>query len=55
MNVSVIKRTWVLLCQRLVLWSGNSRHKHRLSKLDDHLLDDIGITREEAKKLDGDQ
>jgi uncharacterized protein YjiS (DUF1127 family) len=38
---------WRKLCRR-----GSSQGNRPLSRLDDHLLDDLGITREQADELD---
>jgi len=38
---------WRRLCVRR-----GSQHNRPLSRLDDHLLDDLGITREQAHELD---
>lgn len=34
----------------LRLWRERSSQRHALSKLDDRLLDDIGLTREQARR-----
>lgn len=38
---------WGKLCER-----GGSQGNQPLSRLDDHLLDDLGITRKQADELD---
>ena len=37
-----------LLCRTLIAWGDRRRQRLDLAELDDHLLRDIGVTRQEA-------
>jgi uncharacterized protein YjiS (DUF1127 family) len=49
-RVASLGRVWALLTE----WLDRAHAQRRLAELDDHLLKDIGLTRDDVARLDAD-
>lgn len=46
----VARSTLMAGLERLLLWQARARQRRHLSKMDDHMLNDIGLTRAEVAR-----